>query len=68
MTTVEQIKVGASIPELSREYGVSEALLYSLANQGRLAGCRRLGRRFVIYRPTFEAWLASGMGEERSDA
>jgi hypothetical protein len=67
MTTAEQTKVGVSIPELSKDYGVSEALLYSLANQGKLASCRRLGRRFVIYRPTFEAWLARGMGEEQGD-
>jgi excisionase family DNA binding protein len=62
MVTTEQSKSGASIPELAVEFGVSEALLYSLANQKRLPGCRRLGRRFVIHRPTFEAWLAEGQG------
>ena len=60
-TTVEENK-GASIPQLSAEYRVSEGLLYSLANLGKLPGCRRLGRRFVIDRPTFEAWLAEGQG------
>ena len=56
-------KVAASIPELAIEYGVSESLLYSLANQNLLSGCRRLGKRFVIHRATFEQWIAEGMGE-----
>jgi predicted DNA-binding transcriptional regulator AlpA len=57
-------KAGASIPKLAIDYDVSEALLYSLANQGRLPGCRRLGHRFVVYLPTFERWMAEGMGDE----
>lgn len=56
-------KVAASIPELAVEYGVSESLLYSLANQNRLPGCRRLGKRFLVHRATFEQWLADGHGE-----
>ena len=56
-------KVAASIPELAVEYGVSESLLYSLANQSLLSGCRRLGKRFVVHRATFEQWIAEGMGE-----
>ena len=55
---------GASIPELATEYQVSESTLYGLANQGRLPGARRLGKRIVIHRATFEAWLVSGMGDE----
>jgi predicted DNA-binding transcriptional regulator AlpA len=58
----EQSRAGTSIPELAAEFGVSEALLYSLANQNKLPGCRRLGKRFVIHRLTFEAWLAEGQG------
>ena len=30
---------GASIPDMASEYGVSEALLYGLANRGELPGC-----------------------------
>lgn len=48
-------KPGASIPELAQEYGLSETLLYSLANQDRLHGARRLGKRIVVHRSTFEA-------------
>jgi predicted DNA-binding transcriptional regulator AlpA len=59
-------RTGASIPELAAEYGVSEALLYSLANCGELPGCRRLGKRFVVHRQTFENWLQAGRGDERS--
>lgn len=54
---------GASIPELAKEFGVSEALLYSLANSSRLPGARRLGKRIVVHRETFEAWLREGQGE-----
>jgi len=54
---------GASIPDLASEYGVSEALLYGLANRGDLPGCRRLGKRFVIHRATFEEWLKTGTGD-----
>ena len=54
---------GTSIPQIAIDYHVSETLLYSLANQNKLPGCRRLGRRFVIHRPTFEAWLAEGLGD-----
>ena len=54
---------GASIPDMASEYGVSEALLYSLANRGDLPGCRRLGKRFVIHRATFEEWLKTGTGD-----
>jgi excisionase family DNA binding protein len=54
---------GASIPDMASEYGVSEALLYGLANRGELPGCRRLGKRFVIHRATFEEWLKTGTGD-----
>jgi excisionase family DNA binding protein len=54
---------GVSIPLLAGVYGVSESLLYALANAGRLPGCRRLGRRFVIHRETFENWVRCG-GED----
>ena len=55
-------KVGASIPELALEYGVSEALLYNLANDGKLPGARRLGKRIVVARRVFAEWVESGMG------
>jgi hypothetical protein len=53
---------GASIPELASEWNVSEFLLRSLANQEKLPGCRRLGRRYVVDRETFTNWMKSGQG------
>ena len=58
---------GVSIPELAAEYQVSESTLYSLANQGRLPGARRLGKRIVIHRQTWEEWLKTGMGDDLAD-
>ena len=68
MAIDQKDRSGVSIPELATEYGVSEALLYSLANRGELPGCRRLGKRFVIHRPTFETWVKSGHGDEQDAA
>ena len=56
-------KPGVSIPELAEEFGISETTLYGLANTDQLPGARRLGKRIVIHRTTFEAWLAEGMGQ-----
>ena len=58
------IRKAASIPELAKEYGLSESLLYGLANESRLPGCRRVGsKRFLVHLETFDAWLADGQGE-----
>ena len=51
-----------SITEAATESGVSESTLYALANQGKLPGCRRLGKRLVIHRETFFEWLRDGNG------
>jgi excisionase family DNA binding protein len=51
-----------SIAEAAVEAGVSEATLYALANTGNLPGARRLGKRIVIHRETFEEWLREGRG------
>ena len=63
MTTVDD-RVGISIPELAVRFGISEAVLYRQAGMGKLRGCRRVGHRFVIHLPTWEAWMASGNGDE----
>lgn len=55
--------IGASVPELAAEYQVSESTLYALANQGKLPGARRLGKRIVIHRATFEEWIKAGRGD-----
>ena len=62
MTTVENKAVGASIPELSAEYGIGESTLYEMANRGALPGARRMGKRIVVHRQTFEDWVRSGTG------
>ncbi|MBI4299112.1 MAG: helix-turn-helix domain-containing protein [Chloroflexi bacterium] len=52
---------GASIRELARRFGVSAPVLYELARQDRLPGCRRIGeKRFVVHVPSFQQWLESG--------
>ena len=56
------IRRAASIPELSKEYGVGESLLYNLANSGQLPGARRLGKRIIVHLPTFDAWMREGQG------
>lgn len=66
MVTKEPHKVataGMSILEGAIEAHVSTATLYSLANQGKLPGARRIGKRIIIHRETFLRWLAEGMGE-----
>lgn len=57
--------LAVSIPILARQTGVSESLLYQMANQGRLPGCRRVGKRFLVHLETFEEWLKSGHGDDR---
>ena len=68
MTTA--VRRGLSIPQLSAMYGISEGLLYRLANEGNLPGCRLLGGdtgrgRFLVHIETFEAWLSEGHGREQ---
>ena len=62
MVNVQEKPVGMSISEAAADAGVSESTLYALANQGKLPGCRRIGKRLVIHRITFEDWLRSGQG------
>ena len=61
-TEVRPKRTGASIPELSEEFGVSETVLYGLANSNNLPGARRLGKRIVVHRETFEEWMRTGQG------
>ena len=63
MVITKEPPVGMSILEAAVEARVSTATLYSLANQGRLPGARRIGKRIIIHRETFVSWLAGGMGE-----
>ena len=62
MSNQQVKKPGASIPELAVEYKISESTLYSLANRNMLPGARRLGKRIIVHRETFETWLAEGQG------
>jgi len=63
MVITKESPAGMSILEGAREALVSPAVLYSLANQGKLPGARRIGKRIIIHRETFLRWLADGMGE-----
>ena len=63
MVTSNVEPAGMSISEGAKEALVSTATLYSLANQGKLPGARRIGKRIIIHRETFLRWLADGMGE-----
>ena len=63
MTSGTTNAAAASVPELALEIKVSESTLYSLANQGKLPGARRLGKRIVIHRATFFEWWKNGMGD-----
>ena len=64
MLKSNELPIGMSVSEAAIQAGVSEATVYSLANQGRLPGARRLGKRIVIHRATFEEWLKTGTGDE----
>ena len=57
-------QMAVSIPVLAMETGLSEALLYQRANSGLLPGCRRIGKRFLVHRETFEEWLRQGTGDD----
>jgi excisionase family DNA binding protein len=63
MVITKELSAGMSILEAAHQAHVSSATLYSLANQGKLPGARRIGKRIIIHRETFLRWLADGMGE-----
>jgi excisionase family DNA binding protein len=66
MVTTER-PLAVSIPELARLTGLSEGLLYLKANAGKLPGCRRVGKRFLVHVATFEEWLKSGTGDDHQE-
>lgn len=65
-TTAREWPEVCSIPKLVSlmDGAISEASLYSRANQGVLPGCRRIGHRLLVHVPTFVAWLKTGMGDD----
>ena len=56
--------IAVSIPMLAQRTGLSEGLLYNKANEGRLPGCRRVGKRYLVHLETFENWLKEGSGDD----
>jgi excisionase family DNA binding protein len=57
-----------SIPEIARRLGIGRLAVYSMLEQGLLPGIR-LGRRWIVTRPAFEAWEKTcglRMGEQTS--
>lgn len=63
MVNIQEKPIGMSISEAASEAQVSESTLYALANQGKLPGARRVGKRIVVHRGVFEEWLRDGMGQ-----
>ena len=59
---VNEQRISASIPELSRLTGISEGTLYRRANDGSLPGCRKLGKRIFVHLETFNEYMKSGIG------
>lgn len=54
-------KLTLSIPEAAAELGISKTLAYSLARQGKLPGCLKIGqRRLIVSRFQLEAYLRNG--------
>jgi excisionase family DNA binding protein len=54
-------KLTFSIPEAAAELGISKTLAYSLARQGKLPGCLKIGqRRLIVSRFQLEAYLRNG--------
>ena len=64
MVDQAETRRGISIPEIAQRWGLSKSVLYRLAHAGKLPGCRRLGKRFVVHAEIFESWMASGSGDE----
>ena len=44
-----------SIPEIARRLGIGRLAVYAMLEQGLLPGIR-LGRRWIVTRPAFDAW------------
>ena len=47
-----------TIDDAARRLGIGRQLAYDLANQGKLPGALRLGRRFVVSKKMLEEFLA----------
>lgn len=59
--TPEPRRIVIDADEVAAIIGVSRKMVYEQAGAGALP-CRRIGRRFLFYRPAIAAWLA---GDER---
>ena len=56
-----------SIPEIARRLGIGRLAVYAMLEQGLLPGIR-LGRRWIVTRPAFEAWEKTcGTRDGRAD-
>ncbi|MDA1129768.1 MAG: helix-turn-helix domain-containing protein, partial [Chloroflexi bacterium] len=64
---VEQKRATLTIPEVAELLGICRASAYQIANDGRLPGVLRLGRRLVVSRKAIEEFLErGGSGSEDS--
>lgn len=51
--------VTMSVEEAARQLGIGRTLAYELAKRGELPGVLRLGRRFVVTKPRFNAAIGA---------
>lgn len=49
-----------TVAQLSEAIGVAEKTLYASLREGKLPGSQRIGRRWLIHKPTFLNWFAKG--------
>ena len=53
-------RVLLTIPQVAREFGIAESILYRWAAAGELAGASRQLGRWYVKRVPFERWLTGG--------
>lgn len=54
-----------NVPEVADFLGIGTDTVYEYASKGKIP-CRRVGRRYLFYRPSVLAWLAGGTPGPRS--
>jgi excisionase family DNA binding protein len=58
-------KLALTVKEAAGRLGVHPETLYDAIRRGDFPCARRLGRRYIVPLPQFEAWLATPNGEEK---
>jgi excisionase family DNA binding protein len=58
MTTETLQRQTYSVEEAAQILNISRSFAYELAASGELPGVRKLGHRYIVVKPVFDAWLA----------